>query len=349
MVRFVARGWWPLFGVSLLLCACNFDESGQGAAVSGGQGPAGAGGGMAAGSGGAGAGAAGAGAGVGGAGAGGLGGASPVAGQGGSSSTPPAPAPDAAGTIDTAGPADAAPPADAPPIIPPPLDAASDPTPPILDVAPPPAAPGPVGHWRFDDGSGVMAADASGSGNHGTLLGGPEFVNGFPAKFANLRALSFDGDDDQVVAGVNRLPAPQSPKTISLWVRAPILSVGTRAFVSLTNRSVSCGLHVGTKGVQLAAWKWGGDPLVSRLSPPGASWHHVLYTFDGVGHTLRVDGGPPEFSNIPTQSCTLTHLVIGNYEGGGNFFQGSLDDVRIWDRVLTEVEARALADGREAP
>ena len=41
--------------------------------------------------------------------------------------------------------------------------------------------------------------------------------------------------------------------------------------------------------------------------------------------------------------------MIGNHEGGGNFFQGNLDDVRIYDRVLTEVEARALADGRETP
>lgn len=217
------------------------------------------------------------------------------------------------------------------------------------DAAVPPApASGPVGHWRFDEGAGTTVADSSGSNNTGALRGDPEFVTGFPqATFPNPGALSFDGQDDQVVAGTSRIPPPQAPKTISLWVRPPIVPVGSRAYVSLTNRAVSCGLHLGSKGALLAAWNWGGEMLVSRIAPPGALWHHVLYSFDGARHTLRIDGGPPETSSTPTQSCPLASVVLGNYESGGNWFQGTLDDVRIYDRAVTDAEARALSEGRE--
>ena len=321
MVRFVGCGWLAV----AVFCACRFDESGQGAAVA----------------------------------------PERPGATGGAPGTPTDPADAAPAGSD--GPPSPPPEPDSPP---PAADAAADPpdppdptprpgTPPV-DAAPPapdgsaptpspPATPGPVAHWRFDEGAGAMASDASGSGNTGTLLGGPEFVSpGVPeARFPNPGALRFDGDDDQVVAGIDGIPAPQAPKTISLWVRPPIVPVGSRAYISLTNRALGCGVHLGSKGAMMAAWRWGGDLLVSRIAPPGASWHHVLYSFDGVRHSLRIDGGPPEVSNAPTQVCPLTHVVIGNYEGGGNWFQGTLDDIRIYDRPVTDAEARTLSEGQD--
>jgi len=53
-----------------------------------------------------------------------------------------------------------------------------------------------VGHWRFDEGSGTIANDASGNGNDGTLNGDPQWVVGH---FGG--ALEFDGTDDWIDCG----------------------------------------------------------------------------------------------------------------------------------------------------
>jgi hypothetical protein len=349
----------PLLLLLWAPAGCRFDDSGQvpgvgvpaggsgGAGGAGGAGTVAGRGGAAAATGGAGGpgtgGGAGSAAGAGGAGTGAAGAGAAGAGGTGTAGTAGMPGPGVDATaLDTPR---APPPVDTGPP-PPPVDAAP---PPPVDAPPPPMAPPPVAHWKFDESAGGTAADATASGNTGTLAGGAMFVSpGCPQlKAPNPGALALDGVDGEVVAGTSRVPAPNAPKTISLWYRAPAAGTGSRAFLSLTNRAASCGVHVGTKAGLLAAWKWGGDLLVSRPSPPGNAWHHVLYTFDGVGHTLRLDGGAPEFSNLPPQVCALGSVVIGNYEGGGNHFQGMLDDVRIYARVVTEVEARALADGRE--
>jgi hypothetical protein len=51
----------------------------------------------------------------------------------------------------------------------------------------------PVGYWKFDEGSGTTALDSSGNGNTGTLMNGPQWIDGKIGK-----ALQFHGIDDYV-------------------------------------------------------------------------------------------------------------------------------------------------------
>lgn len=55
------------------------------------------------------------------------------------------------------------------------------------------AAATPIGHWTFDEGSGMTAADSSGNGHDGTLMNGPLWTTG-----QLNQGLSFDGVDDRV-------------------------------------------------------------------------------------------------------------------------------------------------------
>ena len=214
-------------------------------------------------------------------------------------------------------------------------------------MASPPSSAGLVAHWRLDEIAGGVVSDASGSGNDGTVLGGATAAAGFPrAQFPNRGGVIMDGVDDQIVAGAKRLPATDAAKTISLWVRYPTSTAGVDAFLSLSNRAVSCGVHIGRRSGLLTAWNWGGELVVSTPERP-AGWHHVLYRFDGRRHSLSIDGDPPVSSSTAAQSCPVTDAVIGNYQGGGNHFLGTIDDVRVYDRVLDDSQARRLSDGLE--
>ena len=214
---------------------------------------------------------------------------------------------------------------------------------------PPPPASALVAHWRFDEGQGQRAADSSPAGNHGTLTGGASFVSpGCPlAKFPNPAAVSLDGQAE-VVAGVARLPRTDAAKTISLWVRAPGPAATTQAYLSLTNRALGCGVQIGVRGRTLAVWKWGGEVMVS-MPAPGTGWHHVFYAFDGTNHRLRLDGATAVVSTAVSQSCAVAEAVVGNYLNGGNHYVGEIDDLRIYDRALSETEAAQLARGENLP
>src|SRR5436190_3046563 len=69
-----------------------------------------------------------------------------------------------------------------------------------------------VGHWKFDEGNGISTADASGSANHGTLMGGTTWVQGFDGQ-----GLAFDGAKNYVVCGAAGLVAANQPQSITLW------------------------------------------------------------------------------------------------------------------------------------
>ncbi len=75
---------------------------------------------------------------------------------------------------------------------------------------------GVLGHWKFDDGSGLTAKDSSGKGNNGKLINGPTWVTGQIGK-----ALKFDGVDDYVDVPNSASLNPTTGKaTVSAWINA---------------------------------------------------------------------------------------------------------------------------------
>ena len=72
-----------------------------------------------------------------------------------------------------------------------------------------------IAHWRFDEGSGTIAADTSGNSNDGTLMGNPQWVTG---KIGG--ALEFDGDGDYVDCGNDAIFDITEEITLAIWVNA---------------------------------------------------------------------------------------------------------------------------------
>ena len=95
----------------------------------------------------------------------------------------------------------------------------------------------------------------------------------------------------------------------------------------------------------------GGGIYGSRVLTDGA-WHHVAAVLENDGSPnldeikLYVDGieDTEPFPGVPINTLYSKIVLIGVYGPTARYFEGLIDDVRIYDRVLTEAEIQALAE-----
>jgi hypothetical protein len=218
------------------------------------------------------------------------------------------------------------------------------------DRVAPAAGPGLVGYWAFDDGTGTTAEDASPNGNRARLKSGKlEWVDGkygWAAKLSGDASLVVDKSDSlDSISRTNRL-------TVSAWIWPNTVGQVDIAFV-LSRQLGATGDEV--FGLSL----WDGKPafnmqgLVARGPAPVSAqhWVHLAGVYDGARLRVYLDGveaGTTE-ATVVTPSDPNPVLISGNVntENGvtteRKFFDGYVDDVRIYDRALGADEIRALA------
>jgi len=93
-----------------------------------------------------------------------------------------------------------------------------------------------VGHWKLDEGSGTVAADATGNGHDGTLNGDPQWVDGY---FGG--ALDLDGQGDEVEVPYSPDLNPEDSFSISAWANLAADGAGHRAVISCRNEPPVAG------------------------------------------------------------------------------------------------------------
>ena len=200
---------------------------------------------------------------------------------------------------------------------------------------------GLVGWWKFDEGSGTIAYDSSGNGNHGNLNNGPTWTSG---KIGG--ALSFDGVDDLVTLGASD-DFDLQHLSISAWVWSENYSQKGFIFEKTTDGTVNSqygfffdyGLRFRNKGAP--------DVFFSISS---GGWQFVTSTYDGSHKSIFTNGVQRSqvtwVGTIPTSANGVS--AIGgfsqtNHENWSSFiFNGLIDDVRVYDRALTTAEVQAL-------
>ena len=211
---------------------------------------------------------------------------------------------------------------------------------------------GLVGHWTFDDGSGTTAADTSGNGNDGTLVNTPTWTTGRIGG-----ALDFDYTSSQYVD--MGLPAElqlTNTGSVSAWVRYNDQSVsGSWTYIAgATNASTD------RNGYALVVWPANRPSIAvdsatahNQFSAPltydDGSWHLVTGTWDGSDVILYIDG-----LEVGSTAQTLNANVIYNINVGRDsantnaYFNGTIDDVRIYNRALSAADVAALYTGMGA-
>ncbi len=202
------------------------------------------------------------------------------------------------------------------------------------------ADPSLVGWWTFDEGSGTIAYDSSGQGHDGTLRGGPTWSMG-----RIDGALDFDGKDDYVEVGSVGVSGA-APRTVVGWVKADTAATagGTSVFGFVPDGSIEgtyFDVEVDDKGnyvAHIGGYQW-------TLGPVDTQWHHVGGSYDGAAGAWYLDG---EFvDGTEGELGTIDQVRIGGRLSNGRHFAGLIDDVRIYNRVLTEAEIQAVVAGTD--
>jgi hypothetical protein len=203
---------------------------------------------------------------------------------------------------------------------------------------------GLVGYWNLDG----SVTDGSGYGNAGALHGTTSFTATVPGTvtFSDPDAATFDGLTGyaQVATPVN-MPAAGVTQTISLWAKFPS-SIATQAMVALTGAGSAVELGLGSSNIRV--WKSSGTDLAHVAAPIDGAWHHIAYVYDpsaGTTDKLYIDGALTSGLGVAHDAGAVTGVFIGADSASTNFFNGSLDDVRIYNRALTITEVGSLALG----
>jgi len=204
--------------------------------------------------------------------------------------------------------------------------------------------PALVAHWKLDDGAGTVALDSSGFGNDGTLVGDPQWVDGVIGG-----AIDLDGVDDYVDCGNNTIFDITDAFTLSLWINWRATGATWQTVVAKGDNAwrLARGDDTQTMDFDFTA---GGDrgwqAARTASEVPLGEWHHVTATIDTIdGAKIYLDG-VLEGTNPDTGGITVGEypVLIGeNAQALNRFWDGLVDDVRIYDQALSAAAVSGLA------
>lgn len=199
------------------------------------------------------------------------------------------------------------------------------------------------------------ALDASGNNYHGTAIGGPTLVNdrdGNP-----LSAYSFDGVDDYIM--VEGFSTTQTNYSICAWVNSSdstqmdktiAMQVGIHPVSG--DSIVSFGLTVSGSGLFAARHREftaGTNIQVDNGTLMTEDWQFAVQTYDGDSLIWYLNGVNVASQLVNSSADKADQFMIGAGRSQGQigayFFNGVIDDIRIYNRELTNCEVEELYNG----
>ena len=205
---------------------------------------------------------------------------------------------------------------------------------------------GLVGYWPFNGN----ANDESGNGNDGTVNGAMLTTD----RFGNSeKAYSFNGDGNLINTS-NPFYNGNNNHTISVWFNASN---------DLTDRMI---FNTSPHGIEAYFLNYYLNPINNltfalgngttwTTSPSGSyfpysvninSWHNFTIVANNTIYTFYIDGILTYTHNpisLPTNQLADVYFGGTPVGAGGGYFSGSLDDIRIYNRALTQSEVTYLA------
>ncbi len=215
---------------------------------------------------------------------------------------------------------------------------------------------GLVGYWGFNGN----ANDASSNTNHGVVHNASLTSD----RYGKVNsAYHFAGNDDNTVSyiatGFKNLPAGKTPRTISVWLTHdtygvpggqgndghPIIGYG-KPQANSDNE-----LFFATTSGNNPYILYGGftNDLTVDFTYTINTWYHIVASFDGTTAKLYSNNVLIGSSDKSSWNTTLDSLLIGSQPNKLKFHNGKIDEIGIWNRVLTNNEISKLFIGCVTP
>ena len=210
-----------------------------------------------------------------------------------------------------------------------------------------PSAAGLTADYQMNDGSGTtMSNGTSTTGLNGTLSNSPSWVYS-PVQGGN-NALNFDGSSTSVIAPPNSA-IDITTGTVEAAINPSVLNGtnmeiagdrwGGQTRYSFHVSNIAVGLWNGTG--PFATWDYAGVNAGVPYTIPTGTWTYLSWVTDGTNTTLYVNGSSVGTIPYTFGSATLLNFDIGvskNAGGDNEWFQGDIDEVRVWNTQQTPAQ-----------
>ncbi len=194
--------------------------------------------------------------------------------------------------------------------------------------------------WTFDEGMGQNVLDWSGHGHDGKIYGDPQWVDGY-----HSGALLLDGIDDYVI---HQLPEAQSYDnfTVALWVKADSLGQGQYMSPFSSHTPNSSGFQIDVDGTNPGFYR------TNRSGEAGLAfgrvtlqWIHLALVVEGTTLQYYYNGTWVTNHTYEENDVLFNEFMVGVSRNNTNYFDGAIDDLRVYTKTLTEEEIQLVMRG----
>jgi len=202
-------------------------------------------------------------------------------------------------------------------------------------------APGPVGYWDMNIGIGSTAPDISGNGNNGNW-------NGTGSRWATGKygmAGSFNGSNDYISISANSSINFNQANAFSInaWVKTNTVSSGVAQTIVEKHENVTneflYALTLNNSNpakFEFTVAKQNVSAITKTATNAALAntWYHVVGVSDGTQIFLYINGvqdGSPASITFSSATQSVASLYFGRQYNNANFFNGQIDDVRIYN------------------
>lgn len=224
-------------------------------------------------------------------------------------------------------------------------------TPPTVDLT-----TGLLAYYPFD----ANVSDASGNNRNGTANGGLAYTTD-RTNTAN-KAVIFDGVNDWVDTPYIQNNLTEFTVSVSVKTDLGIIPSGVNPSAIIQNRNTGTGESLTLDYDRaLGAWDFGLDGDFTKISKYVAYanpnlWRHIVGVWTGTGSTINssqfklyINGVLQTTTSVTAGSGSIPFgasgtMKVAYHQLWNTYFRGSLDDLRIYNRVLTDAQIQALAN-----